>query len=309
MEVGSGPSGLAAATGWPVTVEDVFADPLFGPWRTLAVRERYRAMVSVPLRLGSPSRVIGVLNAYRPTPGVWPEEHVELLQSLADHAAIAIQTAQLLEGSRRQVRGLELIVRSLRTQSHEHANLVHALSGLLAIGEADEARALMTAADDRYRAAEERIAAGIEIAVVAGFLLAEIAIAGNAGIELEVDAESRLTALPPSVSELDAITILGNLIHNATDAVADEPPERRRVVVRLTGDGGGLDARVRDWGPGVPAEAASHVFESGFSTKPGHVGVGLGLARGAVTRAGGELELEPCDPGAAFRARIPAPAR
>lgn len=309
MEMGSGPSGLAASTGWPVTVEDVFQDPLFGPWRTLAARERYGAMVSVPLRLGSAGRVLGVLNAYRATPGVWPTEHVELLQTLADHAAIAIQTAQLLEAERRQVRGLELVVRSLRTQSHEHANLVHALSGLLAIGETEEAQTLMAAADERFRVAEGRIGAGIENAVMAGFLLAETVIAGNAGIELEIDPSSRLSGLPSSVSELDAITILGNLIHNATDAVADAPPGRRRVTVELHGDADGFDVRVRDWGRGLEPAEAARVFEPGWSTKSGHVGVGLSLVRGAVHRAGGELDLEPgVQTGAAFRARIGVPA-
>jgi signal transduction histidine kinase len=310
IEVGSGPSGLAAATGSPVTVDDVFTDPLFGPWRTLAAREHYRAVVSVPLRLGSPDRVIGVLNAYRPTPGEWPREHLELLLTLADHAAIAIQTAQLLEESRRQVRGLSLVVSSLRAQGHEHANLVHALSGLLAIGEAEEAQALMAAADERYRLADDRIGGTIENAVVAGFLLAETAIAGNGGIELELDPASRLAQLPPGVSDLDAITIIGNLIHNATDAVADAPHDRRRVAVALSGDAAGLTLRVRDWGDGIAAQDADRVFESGHTTKHGHAGVGLSLVRGAVHRAGGEVEVEPdAGPGAAFVVRIPRAAR
>ena len=49
LEVGHGPSGMAAATRRPVPVSDVFKDPIFEPWRDLAARERYRAMVSVPL--------------------------------------------------------------------------------------------------------------------------------------------------------------------------------------------------------------------------------------------------------------------
>lgn len=310
IEVGSGPSGLAAATGWPVTISDVFSDPLFGPWRTLAARERYRAMVSVPLRLGSSDRVIGVLNAYRGTPGDWPAEHVDLLLTLADHAAIAIQTAQLLEESRRQVRGLSLVVRSLRTQGHEHANLIHAVSGLLAIGEAKEAQDLIAAADERYRMAQGRISAGIENAVISGFLLAETAIAGNGGVELEVDPDSSLATLPGAVGELDAITILGNLIHNAIEALVDVPLSRRRVAVLLSGGPRELVIRVRDWGSGISPGEAGRVFGSGYSTKNGHVGVGLSLVRGIVHRAGGEVAIEAgVSPGTAFVVRIPSSPR
>jgi signal transduction histidine kinase len=307
IEVGHGPSGMAAATRKPVPVSDVFEDPIFGPWRNLAAQEHYRAMVSVPLQLGSGRRVIGVLNAYRRAPGEWTPEEVELLVSLADHAAIAIQTAQLLDDSRRQVRGLSLLVRSLRAQSHEHANLVHAIYGLLAIDEVGEAQQLIAAADDRYRLAHAQVTDNIENALVSGFLLAESAIAGNGGIQLEIDPDSSLWAVPPTLTDLDAITILGNLIQNATDAVLDVEEERRRVSVLIAGRDDGLVIRVRDWGPGIPADSVQRIFTSGYSTKPDHVGVGLSLVRSIVQRAGGEISIDPeVSPGAAFHVHIPA---
>jgi signal transduction histidine kinase len=307
IEVGSGPSGMAAATRKPVPVSDVFEDPIFGPWRNLAAQEHYRAMVSVPLQLGSGRRVIGVLNAYRRTPGAWAPEEVELLVSLADHAAIAIQTAQLLDESRRQVRGLSLLVRSLRAQSHEHANLVHAIYGLLAIDEVGEAQQLIAAADDRYRMAHAQVTGNIENALVSGFLLAESAIAGNGGIRVEIDPDSSLWAVPPTLTDLDAITILGNLIHNATEAVLDVEDERRRVSVLIAGRDDGLTISVRDWGPGIAADSRQQVFTAGYSTKPDHVGVGLSLVRSIVQRAGGEISIDPqVSPGAAFHVHIPA---
>jgi signal transduction histidine kinase len=65
--------------------------------------------------------------------------------------------------------------------------------------------------------------------------------------------------------------------------------------------------RVRDWGRGIPAQDAPSIFQPGFSTKNGHVGVGLALVRGIVHRACGELELEAgIEPGASVVVRIPA---
>ena len=307
IEVGKGPSGLAVATRAPVTVTDVLTDPTFGPWRNLAVKEHYRAMVSVPLQLGSGRRVIGVLNAYRETPGEWSDEEIDVLVTLGDHAAIAIQTAQLLDESRRQVRGLSLVVRSLRTQGHEHSNLVHAIYGLLSIGEVAEALALISSVDERYKKAYATVAESIDNPVVSGFLIAETVIAGNGGIELGVTRGSRLRELPPGVTDLDAITILGNLLENAIEAVSQMPRRRRRVSVRISDRAGALWIRVRDWGPGIPPDRVPSVFQSGYSTKGDHVGLGLGLVQTIVTRAGGKIAVEqPGGGGVAIAVRIPS---
>lgn len=305
IELGKGPSGMAAASRKPVAVEDVLVDPLFLPWRALAVEEHYRAMVSVPLVLGTGRRVIGVLNVYRHEPGPWSAQDVKLLRSLADHAAIAIQTAQLLDESRRQVRGLSLLVRSLRTQSHEHANLIHAVSGLLAIGDAEAAQDLLHGADERFNSAVSAISSGIESAVLSGFLLAETVIAGNGGVELVTDPESRLSRLPAALSELDAITILGNLVRNAVEAVSGPGAKARKVLVRLTDHDGIVEMRVRDWGPGISTEAARRIFRSGYSSKPDHVGLGLGMVRSIVNRARGRIWIEhPPDGGVTFVIRM-----
>jgi signal transduction histidine kinase len=307
IEVGAGPSGLAAATRRPVLVTDVMTDPLFEPWRKLAVREHFRAVASIPLMLGEGRRVIGVLNVYRKSTRAWAPEQVEVLVALADHAAIAIQTARLLDDTRRQVSGLSLVVRSLRTQSHEHANLVHAVYGLLAIGEVDEARRLIATADDRYRLAHEGVEGLVDNAVISGFLLAETAIAGNADIRLEVDPATSVGALPANVSELDAVTILGNLIQNAVDAVSAMPLERRRIVVLLDDADGGLRIRVRDFGAGIQPGAEDELFTAGYSTKSEHTGFGLSLVRSIVHHAGGTVAVEHEHPGVAFDVRIPAP--
>lgn len=306
IEMGKGPSGLAAETGQPVTVTDVLTDPIFGPWRKLAIREHYRAMASVPLQLGNARRVIGVLNAYREPPGEWSDQEVDVLLTLADHAAIAIQTAQLLDESRRQVRGLSLVVRSLRTQGHEHSNVVHAIYGLLSIGEVGEALELISSVDARYQKTYARVADGIDNPVVSGFLVAETVIVGNGGIELSVSHGSRLRTLPPRLTDLDAITILGNLVENACEAVSGMPRRRRRISVRLSDRNGQLLFRIRDWGTGIPPEGVPHIFKPGYSTKSEHVGLGLGLVQSIVRQAGGEVEVEQArGPGVAITVRIP----
>ena len=291
LEMGKGPSGVAAESGEPLHIEDVLVDDLCAPWRGLAIRQHYRAMLCVPLRLED-DRVIGVLNAYRAQPGAWSAREVDLASLLADHAAIAIRTADLLDHARRQVDGLSLMVRSLRAQAHEHANRLHAIYGLLALGETDDARRLIAAVEEGYHSVYGSVTARVENATVAGLLVAESAIARESGIDVALDRRSRLRELPPLVADLDAVTILGNLVHNAVEAVSAMPHSRRRVSVALLQRRSETVFRVRDWGPGIPPEDLPRVVDRDFSTKRGHSGVGLHLVSSVVHRTGGEISID-----------------
>ncbi len=305
LEVGHGPSGLAAKHGKPVCIEDVLEDPIFAPWRDLAIREHYRSMVSVPLR--PKGSVIGVLNAYRAEPGPWTEREVDLLSLLADHAAIAIRTAHLLDSSRRQVDGLSLMIRSLRAQAHEHSNRLHAIYGLLALGEVDEARRVIAAVEEGYHSVYGSVTGRIENPTIAGFLVAESAIARESGIELTLDRTSRLRELPPRLGDLDAITVLGNLLHNAVEAVSGMPRSRRRVSVRISQTPVETIFRVRDWGPGVGDDDLERMFQRDFTTKPGHSGIGLALVQSVVKRTSGRIEVDrPRGEGLAISVAFPA---
>lgn len=306
LEVGKGPSGVAAERGKPVCIADVLKDPIFRPWRDLAIREHYQAMVSVPLRPDE-GRVIGVLNAYRAEAGAWTAREVDLLSLLADHAAIAIRTAHLLDDTRRQVQGLSLMVRSLRAQAHEHSNRLHAIYGLLTLGRADEARRLIAGVEEGYHSLYARVTGRIENPTLAGFIVAESAIARESGIELTVDGHSRLAELPPGLGDLDAVTVLGNLLHNAVEAVSGMPRSRRRVSVKLCQTPMETTFRVRDWGPGLADEEAERIFERDFTTKPGHSGIGLSLVKNIVARARGRIEVErPATGGARFTVAFPS---
>jgi len=296
LEVGSGPSGLAVERSAAVCVVDFMHDPIARPWRDLAIKEHYRSMLCVPLIL-SRGRVLGVLNVYRAEPGMWDDHQIAIMSLLADHAAIAIRAAGLLDDTRRQVDGLSLMVRSLRAQAHEHSNRLHAIYGLLTLGRAQEARHLIAEVEEAYHSIYGSVTRRIENSTIAGFLVAESAIARESGIDFILDRRSRIRALPDSLSDLDAITVIGNLVHNAIEAVGPMSRRRRRVSVGMFERPAETVFRVRDWGPGIAADDLMRVFESEYTTKPDHSGIGLALVQHIVTRAGGRIELELPPPG------------
>ncbi|UVS82363.1 GAF domain-containing protein [Actinokineospora sp. UTMC 2448] len=101
LGMGEGLGGLVAQTARPYATRDYFADSRFkhtSPIDSSVKDEGLRAILGVPLALGS--KVIGVLYAADRTPRDFAAEEVALLSSLADHAAIAIDNAHLLDETR-----------------------------------------------------------------------------------------------------------------------------------------------------------------------------------------------------------------
>ena len=98
------------------------------------------------------------------------------------------------------------------------------------------------------------------------------------------------------------MTIIGNLLENAFNAVAGLTPDRRRVRLRIVEDAGALTIRVADRGKGLDGARA---VERGVSTKDGHAGVGLTLVRDAVAAAGGTLSVESTPQGSTFTVSVP----
>jgi GAF domain-containing protein len=133
LQHGRGPSGWAVETGRPTIIDDTELDERFTSRRPLSRSEGYRAMVSTPLTVDG--EAIGTLNVYRAGPGDWTASDIDLLVIFAGAAANAIFTAQLLDRQGRQLAALQRLVRALREQAHEHANRIHTVGGLLAMGD------------------------------------------------------------------------------------------------------------------------------------------------------------------------------
>jgi signal transduction histidine kinase len=299
LSPGRGPSGLAVALGAPVVSEDFQADPRFTEWAAMPTPYRWRALAAFPLMAGG--SVLGTLVLYRTEPVPWCEEEIGLLGFFAEHAAVAVRTAQLIDEQRRQVRALERMVRNLREQTHEHANRLHVIGGLLAMDEPEEAFMFVEGLTTANLSDREALDRARPSATLAALLWTETRLARQRSIVLEtnVPADFGRTLL----SDAQAVTIVGNLLDNAFEAVADMPDERRRVRVSVEQHDRRLTIRVSDRGRGLPD--GDDWFSHGESTKPGHVGVGLALVKDAVRAAYGEIAVERHEEGTTFRVSIP----
>ncbi|HXH03830.1 MAG TPA: ATP-binding protein [Candidatus Competibacteraceae bacterium] len=109
------------------------------------------------------------------------------------------------------------------------------------------------------------------------------------GVTVERDLPAEPLWVQAGVTRL--AQVLGNLIGNALDAMADTPVRRLSVSAATAAEHTTLS--IRDSGPGLDAAALARAFEPFFTTKTQAQGLGLGLAicRQIVHSLGGELEL------------------
>lgn len=106
-----------------------------------------------------------------------------------------------------------------------------------------------------------------------------VAVEGRTAITLRLDE-----ALPAVVTDYERLRLtLVNVLSNAQDAGGSE--------ITLTTDavGGQTRIRVRDNGPGIPAEALPRIFDPYFTTKRAGTGIGLAMAKNIVEGLGGSI--------------------
>ena len=190
-----------------------------------------------------------------------------------------------LSDAMRALDGQRSLTSSLRAQAHEFRNQLHVIAGLVDVGSAEQVSAYV-----------ERITGGQPLDATplppgaAALLAAKAAQARERGVRLDLDASGDAAAGFGDADD-DLVTVLGNLVDNALDAVV---PGGRIEVSVGTGDldRGVVVVVVDDDGAGVPARLRSEVFTVGVSTKNGGErgggrGLGLALVSRVASRRGG----------------------
>ncbi|WP_197374683.1 sensor histidine kinase [Mycolicibacterium baixiangningiae] len=194
---------------------------------------------------------------------------------------------------------------TLRAQTHEFANQLHTISGLVQLGEYDAVRDLIGELTRRRAEISDAVTRRIADPAVAALLIAKTTLAAESGVRLSLDPDSHLGALDPALAT-DVITVLGNLIDNAVDVSVGSGAARVTVLID---DAEGLSISVTDTGPGVPEHLRETIFARGVTSKPeapGGRGIGLALVRLVTAQHGGVVEVsDRQDGGAVFAVRLP----
>ncbi|GGY55526.1 cyclic diguanylate phosphodiesterase [Streptomyces xanthochromogenes] len=329
LGMGEGLGGLVAQTARPYVTASYFDDERFQHTSTIdsGVRdEGLVAILGVPLMLGS--TVIGVLFAADRHPRVFAREEIALLGSFAAHAAVAIDTANLLAETRSALAELEKANETIRNHSAvlERASEVHdrltelvlrgggvrevadavseVLDGTVEFADADSAQAAVLQLSGSDGHALRHGADWLAGVSAGGELLGALVLHGQPGLDpvdrrtLERAAmvTSLLLLARRSAGEAEQ-RVRGELLDDLLDAPGRDPRLLRERAARLRAD---LEAphvvlAARIDGP----DAGSAARRTAEGRRIGSAAAYLATTRHglASTRDGGTVLLLPLGPG------------
>ncbi|WP_412679747.1 ATP-binding protein [Brevibacillus choshinensis] len=237
----------------------------------------------IPMKFGE--KVVGVVSSFRPKSEI--DKLVSELSQTRRYADV------------------------LRAQTHEFHNLLYTISGLLQLGSIQEAVELITSETSAQQEMLLFLAKQIPDPLIGALLLGMHNRAKELKIQFQINQDSGLKALPPSINRQQVVVLLGTLIQNALEAVNESNVEQKVVECYLSDTGDEILFEVEDSGPGVPEKWREAIFQDGFSTKPGeHRGLGLAKVQGIIEEMKGYILVSKSEwGGALFTVSLPKERR
>ena len=298
-------------------IRDAAAEPDYDPSSTLT--GHWRRMLGVPML--ADGHALGVLVVTWREPGETPQHQVDLLQTFADQAAIAIENVRLFKEIQDKTRQLEVANKHksefLANMSHELRTPLNAIIGFSEVlsermfGEINEKQAeylrdihesgrhLLSLINDILDLS--KIEAGRMELDLSRFHLptalsnAMTLIRERAqrhGIALGLNIDPRLGDFQADERKLKQVLV--NLLSNAVKFT----PEGGRIDVSAKLEEGHAQIAVRDSGIGISAEDQERLFEefrqvgSDRARKAQGTGLGLALTKKFVELHGGRIRVE-----------------
>ncbi|MEI7188867.1 sensor histidine kinase [Dickeya dianthicola] len=196
------------------------------------------------------------------------------------------EVSQLLQ----RLTGMSYYADALRAQSHEFMNKLHVILGMLHLKYYPQLEEYILKTANNYQAEIGSIIRKVKSPVIAGFLLGKINRARDLGVTLSISEDSLLPDTDDSQATNELITVLGNLIENAMDALSGL--ENREISVTFHHQDGQLHCTVSDDGPGIAPDIQQRIYREGFSTKGSGRGIGLYLTLQSLEKIGGTIDFE-----------------
>ncbi len=216
-----------------------------------------------------------------------------------------------MSGLLRELDGVRRLTDALRAQQHEFSNRLHAVTGLLELGQVDEALRYLAELNGGAAEFADSLRARIGSPLIIGLLLGKAAEASERGLGFEITDDTWLSESTPTAAGAD-----------------DHPrqPDRQRLRgagrrrrtsaaswSTIVDDDGAVSIRVADNGPGIRPATQQLIYRDGYTTKPdrGHAAT---RARPRPRAPAGPTAARddrpsPRGPHPVFEVRLPAAAR
>ena len=312
-------AGWVFAEGKPILVDDVLRDPRFFREVDVVTRFQTRNVLGAPLR--TKDKTIGVIEVVNKRRGMFDEDDVRLLQTLAAQAAVAIENSRLFQQSdliAEMVHELRTPLASLTAasyllQRHDLPEDQRAKLGATVQAEVRRLNEMATDFLELSRLESGRVRMTREPVHLGGLItecleiIRPLAEAEQIRLEEHTDRE-----VPPVHGDRNRLKqVVLNLLTNAMKF----NHRGGLVAVGLQRVGDRAELSVRDTGRGIPPESVSHIFERFYrvpeqeATTAG-TGLGLTIAKRIIESHGGQVRLESeVGVGSTFTVTLPVGGR
>ena len=190
----------------------------------------------------------------------------------------------------------------LRAQRHDFLNHLQVVSGLIEMGEYEEASRYIEKVYGKITAVG-RVLKTANPAVNA-LLAAKVSDCESRGIKVALQIESAWADLP--VESWAMCRVLGNLIDNARDALSgDAMNGNKRISLSIDETPGTYGFVVENNGPAIPKAIQRSIFQMGFTTKSDGHGSGLAIVQDILREYGGEIRVASDEKATAFTGSVP----
>ena len=289
-------------------------------WQIIQGAEWVRSCIGVPLVISN--QTIGFLNASHNQPHFFEQKHLLMLESLAHHAAIAIQNARLLDE----------LKRALETEQAMRDRLVHA-DKLAALGKmvtviAHEINNPIQTVKNTFYLLEDQIIPGspaveyLKMASAEANRIADLVAqlrgtyASGAKAMARVDVVELLVEirelLAPQLKRnqvewcqmdgLQPYTVFAvrnnlkqvfiNLCLNAMEAMEADQGGKLTIGLHVSPDAQRMGVDFHNTGPLISDEALPLIFDPFFTTKRNGTGLGLSISYDIIRQHKGEIIVE-----------------
>lgn len=308
-------AGWVFTHGEPILSQDVLNDPRFYREMDALTRFETQSILGVPLR--TKDKVLGVIESVNKTEGIFTDEDVQILQTLAAQAAIAIENSQLFMQSDL----IAEIVHELRTP----LAALTAASHLLQRSDlpADQRTKLSQTILNEVQRLNDLTTDFLELSRLESgrthFEREPVHLGGLVQESLEVvraQAESKEikldTEIDPSLTPVhgDRKILKQLLLNLLTNAIKYSPPESV-VTVALRSEGNEVLMEVRDTGRGISPDDQKRLFQRFYRAGDAQdevqgTGLGLVIAKRIAESHEGSISVESTlGKGSTFTVRLP----
>lgn len=189
--------------------------------------------------------------------------------------------------------GTRYLVDSMRANNHDFTNKLHVIMGLIQMEMYNEAVSYIENISIVQRETISKIMSVVDEPSIAALLIGKSARASELNIKFILNDESHYSKTDLLLPSELMVTVIGNLIDNAFEAINIKNIQRQKELrFGIYSRENALLITVEDTGIGISKDNLEHIYDNGFSTKGEGRGTGLYQVKEMIEAIGGKITVE-----------------